>query len=458
MSVAVGSKDRVFIIVLLMLALLVGAAIGTGGQVQVFLGMISGAFVCVIGVALGGRRILWVSTVVSLVVGSSQLPGASSSAFYLRFFLMGAVVASSLTFPKVAKIWFPRGITRLALALVWFAFLSTAWSISPGAAAQRSISLLLLFLVLASAVSRVWSSREMIERDVQALVLVLGLGLLVGLVAFGAGAGFATSGGRLRGVMGNANTVGLMCALVVPISVGLLVGKGQTRKRWSAICLATAVVSLFLSQSRGGLVAAAFGSLLVLGLVGVLKRPDVWAIVCLLLLPLAIAGGSLGVRVPGPFGAVAQRFEGAQTGTGRVEAWSIAVDVTRQRPIAGWGFASTEGAFTPQPDFPALVHNSYLQVALELGLLGASILFLLLVKLFRSAWPGRNSGGMEAGVYGAIAAGAISVSFESALLSVGSVFAYCFWTLGAAALRFRSLRVENEALSLAATSLSLPSR
>jgi O-antigen ligase len=157
----------------------------------------------------------------------------------------------------------------------------------------------------------------------------------------------------------------------------------QTLQRL-VLCLSIAIVlfaALLFSRSRMGIVAASASLLVILALAGVSRFHRSMGI--LLLTVFVALSISLAIWIgPGPivrrFADVNQEFSrGDQT---RLSIWKDARALLRQDPLFGTGLGTFPVAYTAvQRAFPGEfvnhAHNDYLELAIDLGLPSALILF-----------------------------------------------------------------------------------
>lgn len=419
-----------------------GYAIGRGSSLSMVL---LAVLVLILTIMLRARQLVLAAAIASLVLGSSVNPELKTGVYYFRFLILGALLAVSLAYPALRSIRHSVGLAKFAIALIACAMVSAIWSVNPSVTLQRALSLLLLFLVVLAAARRVWATDKEVGRDLAIAMSVLGAAFMIGLAGAGMGAEWAAMGGRFRGVLENPNSVGVTGALLLPISLGFVSARhGCPRLWWVAVAGASAV-SLVLSQSRGGLLAAGSGVLVLVALSRGVRRPLVVVAMCFVAVTLFTGVGATEVRLPGALDAIVLRFDQDSNAGGRLVPWSLALRLARERPVRGWGFGTTEEVFGPRTTEIArvfqggLVHNSYLQILLELGPAGVALLLFVLSGVLRLGWSGDRVDPLRAAVYSALIAGTVSAFAESTLLSVGSVFGFTFWFLAAASAHLRWL-------------------
>ncbi len=157
-------------------------------------------------------------------------------------------------------------------------------------------------------------------------------------------------------------------------------------------CSLLFALSLFLTQSRGGVVALAamFGAAILLG--ASIRRH---------LVGLVLMVASVGVIYYGLFAApeARERLVSPGRGSGRADLWSVATGMIGDHPILGVGAGNftlvapeyaTETINLPDVhvvvDRPHVAHNTYLGVFSELGVIGLAAFVLLVVGSLGLAW------------------------------------------------------------------------
>jgi hypothetical protein len=263
--------------------------------------------------------------VVAFAAGSASEQRVKSFGLDARWVVLAAVCALAL-FDAFRRLWLTRtppsrGLLRFGVLVGSFlalATLSTAWSVSPRLSFERAGSLGILFLLAAALVAST-------ETDVRARVrlfqgLAVGavavgiLGLLVLVVDYDAAVQQATptSLWRLRGFTENPNTIAILAGAALPLLLGLAL-RGTSRRRqagWLAGALLM-LASVVAAESRGGLLAACAGALVVatLGVDGLRNR-----VAAATALVLVFAGGiALRQVVQPPAPAFSSQIAGVPT-------------------------------------------------------------------------------------------------------------------------------------------------
>jgi O-antigen ligase len=217
--------------------------------------------------------------------------------------------------------------------------------------------------------------------------------------------------GRATGTIGDPNELAAALLVGLALAAGLMLSRGQSAAvRFGAlVVIPFCAAGIFLSLSRGGLVALA-----VLLLVGPLLAGR-WRPAMAGLLVLVAAAGFLYFTQIASLPA-RERITMSNGGSGRTALWTIALRMVDAHPIEGVGvgnFPAASPNYVLQPGVleedqlifsvaPKVTHNTYLQILAEMGFLGL-ILFLGIVGtsllcVLRAArlWSRRGAVGMEA--------------------------------------------------------------
>lgn len=202
---------------------------------------------------------------------------------------------------------------------------------------------------------------------------------------------------RAAGTLGHPNSLALYLGLLLPLNLSLLLS--PMRRSLKLILLGTfilGIAGLVATLSRGGFVATTLGMTLVLLFHGKKRFGLLPALAFLSFLFLLAAVLVLGTSNP-----IQKRFFKEDYGNayGRVVIMRVAFELIRSHPFLGVGLnqytdASRAYDTTPQ-QIVALwntpVHNLYLFIAGETGLIGLSLFLIFLISVVRALWPGLAS-------------------------------------------------------------------
>ena len=211
-------------------------------------------------------------------------------------------------------------------------------------------------------------------------------------------------GGEWAPYVNRNHYAGLMEMLIPFPLVMCVTGYLQgSRRALAGFAAAVMMVSVFLSLSRGGMVALVMeGALLVaLGL-----RQKRRAVMIAAVAVVAVAAALLLWMGTGP---LVERFENVHDET-RAAIVQDSVRMIARRPVLGWGL----GTFTtvyPQfrryytDYFVNAAHNDYIEALVDTGLLGFATVLWFLFGLYRNAW--RHLGPMQSSAAYSAALGAL---------------------------------------------------
>jgi O-antigen ligase len=191
-------------------------------------------------------------------------------------------------------------------------------------------------------------------------------------------------GGRIQGIVGNANLLAFAAVLGVIVfgiqlaerRVGVVAGWG-----W----LGAAVVTLALTRSSTVLVAG-LAAVVALGIVILARRLSTRGRLTLYgLTLLALAGVvALAITFRETLLALVGRSDDL---TGRLDIWAAVVDLIAQRPVFGWGWVSYWAPWVEPFDDLVVIngvtylqaHNAWLDMALQLGIVGLAVFAILVM-------------------------------------------------------------------------------
>jgi O-antigen ligase len=286
-------------------------------------------------------------------------------------------------------------LVPFVLMLTWFA-LSLAWSAQPELGAGKLLKWLLTSVLVVAVVLTVRTPRD-VRLILAALIVGPAVSVIAGLVTNGFDGAAAPTidtatsvGGRLVGGVGDPNflAIAIVSAIVLATVLG---GFGRVPRAGLAVLMALLVVGLLATQSRGGLIAAVATVVAAVAFMTG-QRGKV-----LLVAATVVAMGVLYLAVnPAPL----DRVSGAtDEGNGRAELWGVALDITADHPVGGVGLENFV-VYAPRyvdrqgplhfaeliAERPHVVHNTYLEVAVETGIVGVLLFGAVIVTCIRAAW------------------------------------------------------------------------
>jgi putative inorganic carbon (HCO3(-)) transporter len=278
-------------------------------------------------------------------------------------------------------------VALAAASVVWARdrFLASAWAL-----------LLVQSLLLLWVLPRVLRSRGDVQRFVGFLLagLAAEATLIIYQAVFGAqyvvgqarplDLSMAAAPARVAGTLGSPNVAAAYLSMLAPLALAVVLAKVSPRLRALAgVAFVLGVAALLLGTvSRGGALALLVGC----GIVLVVATRRGWVGATHLL----VLGTAL-VVIPLGAGAelIARLHSDAGAAEGRIPLLSLAAQMVRDHPLQGVGannfVAALPDYLTPRYDFAWIyvVHNDYLLVFAELGVVGLLAYACFLFRLVR---------------------------------------------------------------------------
>jgi exopolysaccharide production protein ExoQ len=284
--------------------------------------------------------------------------------------------------------WRVAPALSLILTLVLLAMASTMWSDYPDITIRRSVALLTTTMWAWYVVAR-FGLRETIGLIAQTIGLIAIASLFLGTVAPDLGQAGPLDPDGWRGVFSAKNSLGDIMAVGVLTNFYLLVSSRfrlfDFLARLSGLVLC--VLLLILSQSRTSWIIGMIGPAFVLVLQLIKGRPVISVTVSLVaIISLFPVVAFVGQEVS----AIAPLLGRSANLTGRTDLWAIVSACVHDHPLLGYGFGAfwVEGSrnvlyvWSTIHWHPPTAHNGWLDLLLELGWLGASLLAIQLCLLF----------------------------------------------------------------------------
>jgi len=212
----------------------------------------------------------------------------------------------------------------------------------------------------------------------------------------------AQAGGWIYGPYVNHNHyAGLMEMLTpIPLVISLAGGVRGLRKALASVAAAVMASTIFLSGSRGGMVALTV-QMTLLGAV-LIKRQRNWRLAPAWVVFLALALGILawlgGAELTERIASIHTTTRTELSGGTRLTIDRDALKMFARKPVMGWGLGVFPDVYPQFSSFSSnipvgMAHNDYLQVLVEMGVLGFAAVLWFLLTLYRSGlgklnhWP-----------------------------------------------------------------------
>jgi putative inorganic carbon (hco3(-)) transporter len=320
--------------------------------------------------------------------------------------------------------------TAQARAFVMFAVLAvTSYAfMAPAFDWHEMVGVIFAELFFFIATSILIDSRERLGTCLLVLVGSIGLSSLYLIKEWIGAVPVYGLGYRPGSVAGDPNVFSASAVTVLPIIVSFVLSLQNGWKRaFCAGCLVLTLVATLLAASRGGFIALVV--LLVLQMRDMRHRGKFIALALIVLVLFLVSPVSPLDRLLHP------TYSDTESSDARLQLWSISFRIIADHPILGvglWQFSPYMRKYCPPGvdlDFH-VPHNTYLEVAVELGLVGLALFlamfFFTILNLSRVRRVARRSG--DAFLYSlstAIANGLIAFAITAFFLS--AMHAKVFW-------------------------------
>lgn len=282
----------------------------------------------------------------------------------------------------------------VAMFIAWLV-LSLAWAPAPGVVGTH-VKLLLyggfsLILLLGTIVERRhvrWLASAFVAG---AAVSVLWGAAKGGLsMSPGTASEVADSAGRFQGGAGDPNYLAAVLVPAIMLAGGLAVRRAPVQRMLLALATVIIAVGLAATQSRGGLIAA-----IACALVAFVIWKGRRTLIAVLIALAAMSVATFFLLKPSAWTRILE----SNQGSGRVDIWTIAWRIVQNHPFFGVGFDQFPQVslhYVLQPgaleyislivEKQIVVHNLYLQMWVEDGIVGLVLLLGVVAVSLVSAW------------------------------------------------------------------------
>jgi exopolysaccharide production protein ExoQ len=328
--------------------------------------------------------------------------------------VISAVAMGIFCFPWIRQIGFLASYNKASLLFMLMVLMSVTWSIHPDLTIRRGVGYVLTMLIAAYLTLRF----EVVDRmkvlsAASAIAAVSSVAFVAALPEYG----IMQDGdlaGAWRGVFAHKNHFGPVMAVAVFVELFLLVA-GRGRPRWRFASLSTYFALVVLSHSDTALLLS-LAYVAGAGVYLLWQRDRLMGVGISIAIVSFLCAAVIVVRNDPTF---ALGVLGRDTTlTGRTELWQAINTLIEQRPVLGWGYRAM---FQANDASTAVIervadwgagssHNAFLEITLELGLVGAGLMLVIIVT------------GLRRGLQCCIA-GILPLGWFSLLFFVGAILA-----------------------------------
>jgi len=283
-------------------------------------------------------------------------------------------------------------LTAVAFGLIVWTMASLLWAPDEAAAASVEFRLLQGMLLLFIAFSAI-RERKHLNWVIGAFIAGATLSAVVGLAGYTSPdrPGVPPGGERLTGGIGDPNELAAILVPALTFAAFALATVRSLLLRWALLAsIVVGALALVRTESRGGLLAMGVVFVAVLFLGGPVRARAVPLILT------SVCAGLAYYTLVAPPEALARVSEfRAGGGSGRTDLWTVALEVFRDHPLGGVGignFQVVEPLYAlrdvsiSRADLivgrTVVVHNTYLHILAELGLLGLVFFGALIIGAF----------------------------------------------------------------------------
>jgi O-antigen ligase len=274
-------------------------------------------------------------------------------------------------------------LTWVLIAFFGWGAASLLWAtqLSPGLASLFRYAPNILLLPIAYTAVRT-------RRDLVLVLSAIVLGAIVaasfGVLSPANASEVVEASSRATGTIGDPNELAAVLLVGLALGAGFLLGRGRAplMRAAAAVAVPLCAAGVFLSLSRGGLVA--LGVMLIAGTVFAGR----WRLALTAMLVAVAVGGIVYFTELAPLPA-RERVTSANGGSGRSDLWTVGWRMVQAHPVGGVGignFQAVSANYVLQPgatqradlifsSAPKVTHNTYLEVMAEEGVPGL-LLFL----------------------------------------------------------------------------------
>ena len=343
-----------------------------------------------------------------LVAFFEVLPGLGSGVSAAK--VAGTLVALSWLATIAIRATVRRGFfaghpaaSYMCLLFVTWMVLSITWahnaSESVTAISRYALNLLLLPIVYAAI-----RTRRHVFWLLGILVAGATLSALYGM-AFARGDALAEGSSRLAGAGTDANYLASLLVSGVILATALVITRTLPAplRVLAAISVLILLVGLIDTVSRGGMIG--LGAALLTGVVFAGRGRRMALATVAIVIAISVVGYYATVASP----AARERIVSVQSGSGRVDIWTVGWRMVKAHPLTGVGvgnFATSTKDYLFEPgvvqysafivDTPKAAHNAYLEILAEMGIVGLALFLGIVAFLLscgvRAAWTFRAAG------------------------------------------------------------------
>lgn len=315
----------------------------------------------------------------------------------------------------------------VAIFFIIYAFASFTYSPFPQLTLERATTIFALYISVFWIIWK-YAYDQGPEKVVSLMLRVVAVALIMSYLMLFIRPQSTFVGTRFTGIIVNPNGMGMMCAIFLPLSLWQYLEK---KKKRALILFLFMLLALFLSGNRGSMNAAvvALGYFLCVHFKKYRPLLLSFSIALILILTWVIE-----LFIKDLFKAYI-RVETIPILGGRLEIWPLALNLFIIKPIFGYGFGVEDQLIMLQKYVfryhqGTYVHNCYLGMLLQLGIIGFILFFVpLFILLFKELFQRQDAPvpTLRYALRSTLITGLICSIYESWVYSVGNAQTFPFW-------------------------------
>lgn len=286
-------------------------------------------------------------------------------------------------------------LLALAAIFISWALLTLAWAPAPSAVGTQvkqllygGLSLLLLLGAMVERRHMRWLAAAFVAGATASVLWGAAKGGLG--VGTGVASEVADAGGRFEGGAGDPNYLAAVLVPALMLIAGLFARRAPGQRALLALAAVIIAIGLAASESRGGLVATGVCAVVAL-VIWRGRRVLIGALIAL----VAASGAIFFLLKPAAWSRILE----SNQGSGRVDIWTVAWRIVQGHPLVGVGFGQFPQVslhYVLQPgaleyiglivEKQIVVHNLYLQLWVEQGIVGLLLFLGLATVSLASGW------------------------------------------------------------------------
>lgn len=274
----------------------------------------------------------------------------------------------------------PAAVLLLALYVLW-SFAGLIWSVEPSSTVGYATTFL-QFLVLIVALWQIFPDEAGRLQVMQAYVIGCVIAVLDGIRNFATG----NEAVYLRFSVSNTdpNEYALVLALGIPMAYELFTRSRRAVRVLNLVLIPVLLVGIVLSSSRGGTVAAAVALMVFpLGFLALdrFSRRTILAVLALVMVAIPFYWDEIAATVGTNIERISTLGSELTSGTlnERSTIWSGGLEAFGSRPVLGSGGGTFPAALEEVMGMRQVAHNTYISVAVEMGLVGFALFVAILL-------------------------------------------------------------------------------